>query len=304
MSFTNLIFINPKTKKVHKFSFFNGNYSLMLNLSIFASVISRPRLDGISEELTIDILKICLLNKSDISSLTEGELSEDAEDSFVLRRDAKGNIMIELFDGPEALSALTGLQPALVSFSGDYATGGQSVLFPSRFCDRSDLNCLIDIVLTELRLNGEDAAREAVNIINEDKGTEAKLFKNLSAEKIETSYHQINVKTIEGKAIQIMLEAIERRFFYSNGEKIANDLRLNRHLFSSVALLNEDKHDFLASIGNGYFSGDTILIMSSGRDEHTLQALAETWNPSKIEWEKYRKVESKGRILKMIFPKF
>lgn len=85
---------------------------------------------------------------------------------------------------------------------------------------------------------------------------------------------------------ELVLQLIEAHSFNNfNGRQISSGLRHNPELWKGVLFWAENSFELLQSLQDDRFFGDTILIMTSGKEDWYLEYMAETWKPSTIQWK-------------------
>ena len=84
---------------------------------------------------------------------------------------------------------------------------------------------------------------------------------------------------------ELQLELIRRASFNDfDGDRVADDLLLHRELWSG-ALIDGLGLVKLRDLDQDVWNVDTLYVLSSGRDDESLEALARTWKPDALGWQ-------------------
>jgi hypothetical protein len=99
-------------------------------------------------------------------------------------------------------------------------------------------------------------------------------------------------------AQEMQLELIRLTSFNElDGGSVAADLRAHPDLWKAAALHQPDVGVTLTYLDLGWSAADTIYVLPSGHDDEALKALAESWKPSRVTWEKGVAGPDEGRVL-------
>lgn len=101
-----------------------------------------------------------------------------------------------------------------------------------------------------------------------------------------------------------LLELTQFNSFY--GLDVAEGLRSHRELWRAAILLQPPPAYLLPlrDLEDGFWNADTLMVLSSQKDDERLEFLARTWDPDEVEWITGPKADellgwggSKARIL-------